>query len=408
MTEVTDLTTVDLTDPDTQLRDLDPYWREVRDRMPLLRHPATAAGPAFWVVSRYADVSEIYRDDRQFSSERGNVLTTLLSGEDTAAGKMLAVTDAPRHTQLRNVLLRAFSPRVLDLVSERVRANTRSAVSAAVEAGTCDFATEVAEHIPMGTICDLLGVPAEDRPYLLELNKSALSSDDDDAEDGDAWGARGEILLYFTELAEARRAEPRDDVVTALATAVIDGKPLSLNEIIFNCYSLILGGDETSRLSMIGAIQAFLDHPDQWRALRSGDVGLDTAVEEVLRWTTPAVHFGRTALAPVTLHGHTIQAGDVVTLWNTSANRDERAFAEPARFDLARTPNKHLTFARGRHFCIGAHLARVELGAVLDSLRTLVAEITPAGPSRRIRSNLLTGYSRMPVTLSPSGPGSSA
>ncbi len=145
-----------------------------------------------------------------------------------------------------------------------------------------------------------------------------------------------------------------------LATGTLEGKPLTMDEIVVNCYSLILGGDETSRLSMTGAVAAFLEHPHQWRALLKGEVEVSTAVEEVLRWTTPAIHFGRSALedVPVGDRGQEIKAGDIVTLWNTSANMDEEVFADPGRFDLARTPNKHIAFGYGPHFCLGAYLGR--------------------------------------------------
>jgi cytochrome P450 len=395
-----ELTSVDLSDPASHAeRDLDWYWRLLRDAAPAYWHPATATGPGFWVVSRYEDVRALYRDDVRLTSERGNVLGTLQHGGDTAAGAMLAVTDGVRHKQLRNALLKAFSPFALAPVVQCIRTNTDARVRQAVARGRFDFAVDIAEHIPIGTICDLLGVPHPDRPKLLRLNKSALSSDDPDETYDDAWAARNEILLYFMELAERKRANPGDDVLSSLVDATIDGVPLTANEVIFNCYSLILGGDETSRFAMAGAVQALVEHPDQWLALKTGDAPIDGAVEEVLRWTTPAMHFGRSAVTDFELHGHTVRAGDPVTLWNVSANRDERAFAEPRRFDLRRTPNKHLTFGYGPHFCIGAYLARVEINALLTSLRRHAREIEITGPVRRTRSNLLGGISALPVSI---------
>ncbi len=395
-----DLASINLADPATHAdTDLSGVWLLLRNTQPLYRHPEVGSAPGFWVVSKHADVSAIYRDTDNFTSEKGNVLTTLLQGGDTAAGKMLAVTDGRRHTQLRNVLLKAFSPRALERVADRIRSNTERRLREAVAHGTFDFAAEVADHIPMGTICDLLGVPESDRAHLLRLNKSALSSEEPGEAYSDAWAARNEILMYFAELAQQRRNVRQDDVVTALATATIDGEPLTLHEIIFNCYSLVLGGDETSRFSMSGAVHAFAEHPDQWRALKQGDVEVRSAVEEVLRWTTPAMHFGRVARRDVTIRDRTIRAGDVVTLWMCSANRDEEVFADPYTYDLGRTPNKHLSFGLGPHFCIGAYLARVEINALLTSLRTLVDTIEVSGPVHRTRSNLLSGISRLPVTM---------
>jgi cytochrome P450 len=399
---IDELTQLDLVEPATHTeKDLTETWRLLRASFPVYRHPETAHGPAFWVLSRHADVLAVYKDNVRFTSEKGNVLTTLLRGGDSAAGKMLAVTDGPRQRQLRNVLLRAFSPRVLERVAERVRVNTRKTIKAAVERGEVDFATEVAERIPMGTICDLLGVPEEDRGLLLRLNKSALSSEDPDETHSDSWAARNEILMYFAELAEERRRDPQDDVVTALATGQIGGAALTPHEIIFNCYSLIIGGDETTRLSMSDAIHALSTHPDQWSALKRGEVTTDTAVEEVARWATPAMHFGRVAREDVEIRGTRITKGEIVTLWNCSANRDEDVFADPYVYDLGRTPNRHLTFGYGPHFCVGAYLARAELAALLSSVRDLVDSIQVTGPVRRVHSNFLSGISHLPVTMTP-------
>jgi len=394
------LATVNLADPAVHTEtDLTEFWRLLRREQPMHWNRASDSAPGFWVLSKHSDIMSVYRDETNFTSEKGNVLATLLQGYDTASGKMLAVTGGQRHRDVRNALLKAFSPRALGRVVERVKSNTARRISMAVQLGELDFAAEVADHIPMGTICDLLGVPECDRAYLLRLNKSALSSDDPGEADSDAWAARNEILMYFMELAAERRREPQEDVVSALATALINGEPLTPHEIVFNCYSLILGGDETSRFAMIGAVHALIEHPDQWQFLKSGGVALDTAAEEVLRWTTPAMHFGRVARQDVQVRDQVVRAGAVVTLWNCSANRDEEVFAAADVFDLGRTPNKHLTFGFGPHFCLGAYLGRAEIHALLDALRSQVGYIEAAGEVRRTRSNLLSGFSRLPVVM---------
>ncbi|WP_330330501.1 cytochrome P450 [Streptomyces sp. NBC_00536] len=404
-TEPEALTGIDLTDPRTFLDrkdELVPMWRRFRSESPVHWHPVEDRQvPGFWVLSRYHDVMDVYRDNKRFTSERGNVLATLLEGGDSAAGRMLAVTDGRRHRELRNLLLKAFAPRTLEPVVDGVRRRADRLVREAVARGDCDFAQDVAEHIPMATIADLLGVPAEDRDYLLSLTKQALSAEDAEQSDEDALVARNELLLYFSELAEDRRDDPRDDVVSVLATATIDGEPLTEQEIVFNCYSVIIGGDETSRLSMICAMRELIEHPEQWRRLTSGEVAVETAVEEVLRWVTPAMHFGRRALTDVEIGGRTIRSGDVVTLWNSSANYDEEVFHDPGVFDLGRTPNKHVSFGYGPHFCLGAYLGRAEIAALLTALRTHVAEAVPTGPARPIHSNFLHGYSSLPVSLRP-------
>ncbi|MFI9254334.1 cytochrome P450 [Streptomyces sp. NPDC053069] len=396
---------LDLTDPQTFL-DHDPHdmWRWFREQSPV--HWQRVSGspmPGFWAISKYADVVGIYRDNKQFTSERGNVLTTLLQGEDSASRKMLAVTDGQRHREIRNLMLKSFSPRVLEPVVAGVHRRTRELVGQALERGRLDFVTDVADHIPINTIGDLMDVPAADRERLVEWNTQTLSRHSSEDSALDELMARNEILLYFSELAAERRKNPGEDVISVLATATVGGKPLSEDEIVFNCYSLILGGDESSRMSSIGGLIAFSEHPEEWRKLKDGSVGADSATEEVMRWTTPAMHFGRRALVDVPLRDEVIKAGDVVTLWNSSANFDEDVFSDPYVFDIARNPNKHVAFGHGPHFCLGAFLGRVHVNAMVEALRTMVSEIRLDGPPQRLYSNFVHGYSGLPVTLTAEG-----
>jgi cytochrome P450 len=380
-------------------------WRRLRTDDPVYRHPGTAEGPGFWVLSRYADIARVLRDDERFTSEKGNVLATMLRGGDTGAGRMLAVSDGPYHADLRKLLLQAFAPRALAGVVERVGGTTRRLLLEVMERGECDFAQDIASVIPLETICDLLDVPATDRPEVLRLTKSALASDYAAPEAGADWAARNEIMIYFSDLVEDRRRSPGSDPISMMTTGQVNGRGLSDVDIVLNCYSLIMGGDETSRLSMIGAVRALAACPDQWGALKSGEVSVEAAGEEVLRWTTPTMHFGRTATTDVDLHDRVVAAGDLVTLWLVSANHDETAFADPCRFDLARSPNRHLSLGYGRHFCLGAYLGRVEIVAMLDGLRKFVGTIEQRGPERWIYSNFLSGMSSLPVAFSadPSG-----
>lgn len=394
------LTVPNLADPKTYIdHDINRVWHRLRTADPVYWHPESSHGPGFWVLTRYDDISAVLRDPARFTSERGNVLATMLHGGDTGAGRMLAVTDGPYHTELRKLLLRAFAPRALADVVARVHAATRRLLLAATDRGQCDFAQDVASLVPLETICDLLDVPVADRPGVLALTKSALASDYEKPEAGADVLARSEILLYFRDLVAARRQHPGTDPVSLMATAEVAGRRLDDDDIILNCYSLIMGGDETSRLAMIGAVQAFTDHPGQWSALKDGSAQLPEAGEEVLRWTTPTMHFGRTATSDVHLRGRDIRAGDLVTLWLASANRDEEIFPAPGQFDLSRSPNKHLALGYGPHFCLGAYLGRAEITAMLAGLRALVSDIAPAGPARPVYSNFLSGLSSLPVTL---------
>ncbi|WP_434449422.1 cytochrome P450 [Lentzea sp. E54] len=392
----------DLTDPLTYIgTDVNAMWRWFRENEPVYRHPAGPRGPEFWAVCRHSDVMAVYRDNERFTSERGNVLTTLLQGGDSAAGRMLAVTDGHRHREIRKLMLRSFSPRVVGRMRDAARDRTAGLFARAMEQERFDFATEIVDHVPINTMGDLMGVPDADRAQLVAWNTETLGSRDGGGTEFDEILARNEILLYFQDLAAHRRRTPGEDVISALATGTIDGEPLTDEEIVLNCYSLILGGDESSRLSATGALVALAEHPEQWRALKDGTAGLDSAVEEVLRWTTPAMHFGRRAIVDVTIGDQLVRAGDIVTLWNISANFDEEAFPEPGRFDLARTPNRHLTFGYGPHFCIGAFLGRAHVEAVLEGLRDQVAEFRLAGEPRQIHSNFVYGHINLPVELTP-------
>ncbi|MFC7862468.1 cytochrome P450 [Streptomyces murinus] len=394
--------TVDLGDPDTFAgHDLDGFWRTLRDTAPVYWNPPAGGRRGFWVLSRYDDIMAAYRDDLNLTSERGNVLVTLLGGGDAGAGRMLAVTDGHRHHELRKILQRVLSPRVLSDVAAAVRANTRWLIREAVEAGGCDFAAEIASRIPMTTISNLLGVPEQDRDHLLAQTKAALSADTEDVDETDSEMARNEILLYFMDMVEERRAAPGDDVISMLVASSIDGVPLSDEDIVLNCYSLIIGGDETSRLTMIDGVHTLAARPEQWRRLKDGEVTIDTAVDEVLRWASPTLHFGRTVVRETEVHGVRLRPGEIVTLWHASGNRDERVFERPGEFDLGRAPNKHLAFGYGPHFCLGSYLAKVEIAELLLALRDFTDGFEQTGEALRIRSNFLTGFSTLPVRFRP-------
>ncbi|MEV0266898.1 cytochrome P450 [Streptomyces sp. NPDC050617] len=392
-----------MADPQTFLRYAQSdMWRRLRAEHPVFWNAPRDGRSGFWALTRYDDIMHVYRESSTFLSDRGNVLATLLHGGDSAGGKMLAVTEGSRHRELRKVFLKAFSPRTMSTVAEKVQENAENLVRRAVEMGICDFAEDVAEKLPMRTICDLLGVPESDQGELLILTKKALSVEGDHTTEFDSILARNEILVYFSSLLEEFRKNPREGVIGTFADAQASGSAaLSDEEIILNCYGLIIGGDETSRLAMISSVLALVEHPAQWAALSSGSIGSQTATEEILRWATPAMHIGRTALTDTNVSGHPINQGDVVTLWNVSANRDEAVFASPDVLNLSRSPNRHLTFGYGPHFCLGAELGRIEMRAMLDALCRFAAGITLTGTPKRVCSNFLSGISSLPVKFTP-------
>jgi novobiocin biosynthesis protein NovI len=395
-----DIDTIDLADPNLHAEhELDEVWRHLRANDPVHWQPPTNGRGGFWSISRYADVNKVYQDKKRFSTENGNALATLLTGGDSASGTMLAVTEGVRHHQVRNVLMKGFSSRTLKLVEESLRETVDGLLLAALERGECDAAQDISSNVPLGAICDLLEIPESDRKYLLGLTAHAWSSDYADAPPEENWIAKNEILLYFSRLAKERRGGEHNDMVTLLANCSIDGEPLNQAELMANCYGLMIGGDETGRHAITGSILALIQNPDQWRALKNGDVDVDTAAEEVLRWTVPSLHGGRTATADVVINGQRIRTGDVVSVWIYSANRDETVFDRPDRFDLGRTPNKHFTFAHGSHYCLGHFLGRMEVRAVLDGLRRLVGDIEQIGDEKWIYSSILHGMSSLPIAL---------
>lgn len=396
------LADVDLTSPRVHAeRDLSDVWGLLRERQPVAWHPTADGG--FWVVSSYAAAAEVYRNSEVYTSRRGNVLATLLAGGDPAGGKMLPVSDGPRHQQIRRELSRALTPRALTGLAERVRGATLRLVRAAVARGDCDLGREVAPYIPLAAICDLLMVPDADRELLLSQSRLALASEGPDGTEMEARLARNEILLYFARLAKSRQDSPGDDILGLMIRMTRSPVALTDQELLYNAYSLLLGGDETTRLAMIGTVHALTRWPGEWQRLRDGDVPVESAVEEFLRWTTPSLHAGRVAARDTTLGGRDIARDDIVTVWNSSANFDPAQFDDPSRLLLSRAPNRHLTFAIGPHFCLGAQLARVELSALVTALVETADGMELIGEPKRLYSNFLSGCHSLPVRFSAAG-----
>lgn len=389
---------LDLASPEAH-RDRDAVRRYLaacrRTGEPLTHHSRN--GVPYWVVTTHRQVREVCQDAATFTSSEGNVLDTLLAGGDSAAGRMMAVSDGAPHREVRRRLRHDFDVRGVHRLAEGICSNLDQRLDAAVSAGTVEFASAVAAHIPLAAICDLLGVPERDRGHLLAQTNLALTTGTDAEETFRTQLAQAEILAYFTDL--LGRPGAKSSLVASLTRD--DDRPLNVDDVVFNLYSILIAGDETARLAMLGAVHAFATFPEQWALLRRKPEALDTAVDEVLRWTTPAIHVGRIATRDVAIGSTTIAEGDIVTAWLNAANFDEQEFLEPDRFDVQRERNPHLTFSYGPHFCIGNRMARLEIRSFLEVALARIRAFEITGPPQVMASNFISGYTELPVRLVP-------
>jgi cytochrome P450 len=388
---------INLTDPNLYSHG-DPYaqWRWLREHDPVHWHPPGEL-PGFWALTTYDDARAVYRDPATFSSAGGILLRPENYGDDPGGGRTLALTDPPHHRQLRAVVDDWFSPRSVRALEAKMRDVVRDVIIRALDRERCDFVTDIAARIPLYVICTMMGVPSSEWEQLFTLTNEAFGA-------GDAPERRLahlEILQYFESLVNERAKSPDDDIVSVLATAQIDGRKLTLDEIILNCDNLLVGGTENTRIAASGGMLAFLRHPDQWQALSTEPALLPSAVEEVLRWTSTATHIMRTATRPVTVRDRRIEAGERVTLWNPSVNRDESVFDDAESFSVYRKPNRHLALGTGEHFCLGGTLGRAELGLLYEELLRHTERIELDGTPVMLSSIVVNGPEHVPVRLVP-------
>ncbi|MFF5302428.1 cytochrome P450 [Streptomyces sp. NPDC013161] len=376
-------------------------WRRLRREHPVCR-VVRPGGVPFWAVLSYDLVVKVLSQPTVFSSTGGMRLDADETATAAGAGRMMVISDPPRHGKIRRIMSSAFTPRTVRRLEVNMRTTVTELLRGALAGGTCEF-TEVAARLPLSVICDLLGVPRADWDFMLSRTMTAFGVGDrsDDTDAAAAAVAHTELFQYYDELMRERRRSPRDDIISALVHGTIDGEPLTSTEVVLNCNGLISGGNETTRHATLGGLLAFIENPDQWTLLRERPELLPGAIQEVLRYTSPAMHLLRTAAEDAEIGGERIRAGDRITLWLASANRDEQVFADPDVFDVSRTPNRHLTFAHGPHHCIGASLASTELTIMFEELTRRVERVELAGPVRRMRSNLIGGLESLPVSLTP-------
>jgi cytochrome P450 len=412
----TGLADIDLTDPD-RFADGAPHdaYRSLRDDAPLFWHEPTATTPdgeGFWCLTRHEDVAWAAKAPDLFSSAGGGdrdgggtLIEDLPAG--FAAGVLFNMQDAPRHRHLRRLVTPSVSPKRLRAITDALAGRCAEILDTAIASGRSDFLVDVAAELPLQATASLLGVPQEDRHVLLDWADATLDYDDHDpgqtSERSQAAGAA--MAAYAGRLLEEKRRCPADDLLSVITGGELPdeaepGGPLTALEQEMFFHLLVAAGSETTRNTITAGFLALMDQPATWDALQADRSLLPGAVEEMLRWASSTIYNRRTATREVERHGRTIRPGDKVVLWWQAANFDERVFEDPHRFDVTRSPNPHLSFGVGSHFCLGANLARLEISLVFDGLLDRVACPTLAGPVERTRSNKHAGFRHAPVTWS--------
>jgi cytochrome P450 len=377
-------------------------FRRLRESDPVHWHAETN-GPGFFAITRYADVVRVSRDSQTFSSWLGGTMVPDSPSEQLALMRLMMLNmDPPQHTKLRALVNKGFTPRMVAELRARISELAREIVDGVVERGECDFVLDVAGELPSYVIAELMGIPLDDGRRLYALTERMHTAAPTAAGIADAQAAIVEMMSYSSALREKKREKPAGDIASALLAAEIDGEKLSDLEFDMFFMLLINAGGDTTRNLVAGGMLALIENPVERARLAAEPSLLPSAIEEMLRFCTPVVHFRRTATRATEIGGRKIEEGRKVVVFYASANRDAAVFAEPERFDVTRQPNEHVAFGGGgTHFCLGANLARVEIAALLEQVLSRLPDLELAGPVERLRSNFINGPRRMPVRFSP-------
>ncbi len=404
---------VDLFDPRTYLQGLPlaafsrlrrrcpVYWQEERA---ILDWPA---GRGYWAITRYADVDHVNRNPQLFSSNLGATQIRDPKPEDLEfQRKMMLNLDPPAHSRLRRIVSRAFTPRNVARLEAGVRSHARAAVERVAPLGACDFPQDLSADLPVATLADVMGVPAEDRKLLFQWANRIIGFQDPEYAQKDEDGkpiyprsrrALADMFAYAHALAEEKRRRPADDILTTLLLSEEGGERVTEEEFENFFFLLSVAGNETLRNAIPGGMLALIEHPDELRRLLAEPALLPTTVEEMLRFASPVMCFRRTARADTEVGDTRIRAGDKVVVYYASANHDETVFPDPGRFDVGRAPNDHFALGIGPHFCLGAYLARLEMRVFFEELLQRIPRMDLDGPIERLQSNFQSGIKHMPV-----------
>ena len=382
-----------------RLRETDPgiHWIDEGDR-----------GPGFWAITRLEHLKEVNRNAEAFSSNRGGTQMTERNRADAIDefrhDSMISL-DPPKHTRYRRIVSRGFTPRMINLLEDYLLNRTDMIIDRVCEQGHADFVNDLSAELPLQAIAEMMGIPLEDRLKIFDWTNAMIGGDDPDvvASREDLIASSMELFAYSNALQKERRDKPADDIITTLLSADIDGEKLTETEFDMFFLMLCVAGNETTRNSMTHGMHGFFQFPDQWEKYRSDpDRYAATMADEVVRWATPVLHFRRQAMRDYEVGGVKIKEDDKVVMWHIAANRDPRAFDDPWRFDIERTPNDHVGFGGGGpHFCLGANLARMEIRLMFKGIAERLPDIRLVGDLDYLRSNFIGGIKKMPVEFTP-------
>ncbi len=375
----------------------------------------------WWNITRYEDVLYISRHPELFSSERGITQFEPVREEDNLAaatgnGKMLITMDPPRHVKLRRLVNKGFTPRAVNAMEAEIRQITNQILDDIAKKGHVDFVLEVASQLPLAVICGMMGLERKDWALMFQLTNKVLGPGDPEYQTDVPEDQRGtqqaaqitgnmgtmQMFGFFAQLLGERRTKTGGaDLVSILTESEIEGEALTDEDILWFCFLLILAGNETTRNAISGGLLALCEHPQERARLQADMSLLPQAVEEILRWVSPVTHMSRVALQDADVNGHAVKQGERVTMWYPSVNRDESVFPEPNRFNITRSPNEHLAFGIGEHFCLGAGFARLELKVIFEELFRRFPDIQLDGEPERLRSTFIGGIKHLPVKFTP-------
>jgi cytochrome P450 len=395
-------------------------FRVLRRHAPVHWRPPTADLNGFWSLTKYHDVLFVSRHPELFSSAKGISGPGVrdpdqLPNVNTQPGGVSIITmDPPRHVKIRRLVNRGFTPHAVNAMEPRIRDIANTILDRIADRDRCDFVLDVSSQLPLAVICGLMGLDEQHWPLMFQLTNRVLGAADPEyqvdvvpedergsveASTRTALAGRNQMIAHFSEVLAQRRKEPTQDLVSILLQSEVDGDKLEDVDILAFCFLLVLAGNETTRNGISGGLQVLCEHPFERAKLQANPSLMDSAMDEILRWTSPLHHMSRRATADVEIGGQMIREGESVLMWYPSANRDEDVFRDGDRLDITRRPNEHLAFGHHEHFCLGAGFAKREMKVMFEELFRRFPDIQMDGAPERLRSNFINGVKRMPVKL---------